>query len=73
MKLKNKLRKKLFPLNSDSNLEVGSEITFKNNTIGKLLISNPYPFGLLDTTKIDFTKMGNKEVLVGKHKAKIIL
>ena len=73
MKLKNKLRKKLFPLNSDSNLEVGSEITFKNNTIGKLLISNPYPFGLLDTTKIDFTKMGDKEVLVGKHKAKIIL
>mgnify|MGYP001475636954 CR=1 FL=1 len=73
MKLKNKLRKKLFPLNSDSNLEVGSEITFKNNTIGKLLISNPYPFGLLDTTKIDFTKMGDKEVFVGKHKAKIIL
>ena len=73
MKLKNKLRKKLFALNSDSSLEVGSEITFKNNAIGKLLISNPYPFGLLDTTKIDFTKMGNKEVLVGKHKAKIIL
>ena len=73
MKLKNKLRKKLFALNSESSLEVGSEITYKNNKIGKLLISNPYPFGLLDTTKIDFTKMGNKEVLVGKHKAKIIL
>ncbi len=73
MKLKNKLRKKLFPLNSDSSLEVGSEITYKNNTIGKLLISNPYPFGLLDTTKIDLIKMGNKEVLVGKQKAKIIL
>ena len=73
MKLKNKLRKKLFALNSDSSLEVGSEITFKNNTIGKLLISNPYPFGLLDTTKIDLTKIESKEVLVGKHKAKIIL
>ena len=73
MKLKNKLRKKLFALNSDSSLEVGSEITFKNNTIGKLLISNPYPFGLLDTTKIDLTKTESKEVLVGKHKAKIIL
>ena len=73
MKLKNKLRKKLFPLNSDSSLEVGSEIVFKNNTIGKLLISNPYPFGLLDTTKIDLTKIESKEVLVGKHKAKIIL
>ena len=73
MKLKNKLRKKLFALNSESSLEVGSEITYKNNKIGKLLISNPYPFGLLDITKIDLTKMGSKEVLVGKHKAKIIL
>ena len=73
MKLKNKLRKKLFALNSDSSLKVGSEITLENNIIGKLLINNPYPFGLLDTTKIDFTKIKNKEVLVGQHKAKIIL
>ena len=73
MKLKNKIRKKLFALNSESSLEVGSEISFENNSIGKVLISNPYPFGLLDTTKIDLTKMVNKEVLVGKHKAKIIL
>ena len=73
MKLKNKLRKKLFALNSNSILKVGSEITLENNTIGKLLISNPYPFGLLDTTKIDFIKKESTEVLVGKHKAKIIL
>ena len=73
MKLKNKLRKKLFALKSNSSLEIGSEITLENNTVGKLLISNPYPFGLLDTSKIDLTKMQSKEVLVGKHKAKIIL
>ena len=73
MKLKNKLRKKLFALNSDSNLEVGSEISFENNSIGKVLISNPYPFGLLDIAKINLTNLKDKEVLVGKHKAKIIL
>ena len=73
MKLKNKLRKKLFALNSGSSLEVGSEISFENNLIGKILISNPYPFGLLDVTKINLTKLKDKEVLVGKHKAKIIL
>ena len=73
MKLKNKLRKKLFALKSNSSLEIGSEITLENNTVGKLLISNPYPFGLLDTSKIDLTKIESKEVLVGKHKAKIIL
>ena len=73
MKLKNKQRKKLFALSSNSSLELGSEITIENNSIGKILISNPYPFGLLDTTKIDLTKLQDKEVLVGKHKAKIIL
>ena len=73
MKLKNKLRKKLFALNSNSSLEVGSEINFENNLIGKILISNPYPFGLLDMTKVNLTQIKNKEVLVGKHKAKIIL
>ena len=73
MKLKNKIRKKLFALYSDSNLEVGSEITIENDSIGKILISNPYPFGLLDITKIDLLKLKDKEVLVGKHKAKIIL
>ena len=73
MKLKNKLRKKLFALNSDSSLEVGSEISFENNSIGKVLISNPYPFGLLDIAKINLTNLKDKEVLVGKHKAKIIL
>ena len=42
-------------------------------SIGKILISNPYAFGLIDTTKINLTKLKNKEVLVEKHKAKIIL
>jgi len=73
MKLKNKLRKKLFALNSNSSLEIGSEISFENNSIGKVLINNPYSFGLLDTTKIDLAKIRNKEVLVGKYKAKIIV
>ncbi len=73
MKLKNKQRKKLFALSSNSSLELGSEITIENNSIGKILISNPYPFGLLDTTRIDLAKLKDKEVLVGKHKAKIIL
>ena len=73
MKLKNKQRKKLFALSSNSSLELGSEITIENNSIGKILISNPYPFGLLDTTRIDLAKLKDQEVLVGKHKAKIIL
>ena len=38
--IKNKLRKKLLPLVSDENLEIGSEITLNGNQIGKLLIAN---------------------------------
>ncbi len=72
MKLKNKLRKKLLPLISEKNLEVGSEITFNGNQIGKLLIANPFPFGLINTFDKKVSELKNKEILVGKQKAKII-
>ena len=67
MKLKNRIRKKLFALNSDENLESGSEITFKNNIIGKLLIGKPYPFGLIDIFKINLNELIDKDVLIGKN------
>ena len=72
MKLKNKLRKKLLPLISDENLEIGSEITLNGNQIGKLLIANPYPFGLINIFDKKVSELKNKEILVGKLKAKII-
>tara|TARA_A100001011_G_scaffold337667_1_gene367982 strand:+ start:56 stop:928 length:873 start_codon:yes stop_codon:yes gene_type:complete len=72
MKLKNKLRKKLLPIMSKENLEVGSDITFNGNLIGKLLIANPYPFGLINIFDKKLSDLRNKEVLVGKQKAKII-
>ena len=72
MKLKNKLRKKLLPLISDENLEIGSEIILNGNQIGKLLIANPYPFGLINIFDKKVSELKNKEILVGKQKAKII-
>ena len=72
MKLKNKMRKKLLPIMSKENLEVGSDITFNGNLIGKLLIANPYPFGLINIFDKKLSDLRNKEVLVGKQKAKII-
>ena len=72
MKLKNKLRKKLLPLISDENLEIGSEITLNGNQIGKLLIANPYPFGLINIFDKKVSELKDKEILVGKLKAKII-
>ena len=72
MKLKNKLRKKLLPIVSKENLKIGSEITLDGNQIGKLLIANPYPFGLINIFDKKMSELKNKEILVGKQKAKII-
>ena len=72
MKLKNKLRKKLLPIISKENLKIGSEITLNGNQIGKLLIANPYPFGLVNIFDKKMSELKNKEILVGKQRAKII-
>ena len=72
MKLKNKLRKKLLPIVSKENLKIGSEITLDGNQIGKLLIANPYPFGLVNIFDKEMSELKNKEILVGKQRAKII-
>ena len=72
MKLKNKIRKKLLPLMSEDNLKIGSEITLNGDSIGKLLIGNPYPFGLVNIFNKNLSELKNKEILVGKQKAKII-
>ena len=72
MKLKNKLRKKLLPIVSKENLKIGSEITLDGNQIGKLLIANPYPFGLVNIFDKEISELKNKEILVGKQRAKII-
>ena len=72
MKLKNKLRKKLLPIISKENLKIGSEITLNGDQIGKLLIANPYPFGLVNISDKKMSELKNKEILVGKQRAKII-
>ena len=72
MKLKNKIRKKLLPLISEDNLKIGCEITLNGDSIGKLLIGNPYPFGLINIFNKNLSELKNKEILVGKQKAKII-
>ncbi len=72
MKLKNKIRKKLLPLISEDNLKIGSEIILNGESIGKLLIGSPYPFGLINIFNKNLSELKNKEILVGKQKAKII-
>ena len=72
MKLKNKLRRKLVPLKSDKKLKAGSDVNYKDIKIGKVLISEPYPFALIKTVDPDFSEFKDKEVLIENTKSKII-
>ena len=47
MKLGNKLRRRILPLKTSDELKDGSEIFFKNEVIGKVMISKPKAFGLI--------------------------
>ncbi len=71
MKLKNKLRKKLVAIKTEAKLKIGSELKFKNQTIGKVLIDKPFPFALIDLYQSDenFIK---KELMVENQKVTII-
>ena len=48
IKLKNKLSKRLFPINIiEGELSEGESIYYKENEVGKVLINNSYPFALV--------------------------
>ncbi|MFL2889497.1 MAG: YgfZ/GcvT domain-containing protein [Pelagibacteraceae bacterium] len=68
MKLKNKIRKKLFSVRSNEKLKVGSEITFINKTIGKILIDSPYPFALINLFNPDFLDFRDKDIFCENKK-----
>ena len=72
MKLKNKIRKKLFPIESQSKLNEGSEIFYNEKIVGKLLISEPYPFALINLFSPDLKEFSDKELTCDNQKVKII-
>ena len=71
MKLKNKLRKKLFPIETPSKLNEGSEIFYNEKPVGKILISEPYPFALINLFSPDFKEFCDKELVCDNQKVKI--
>ena len=73
MKLKNKLRRRLLPIKVEGKINIGSEIMFNNNKIGKVLINDPYPFGLIKLTEPDFSNFKNRHLTINGIKAKLIL
>ena len=72
MKLKNKIRRKLFAIKSQSKVEIDSEIFFNNKKIGKVVIADPYPFALINLYQPDFEEFRDKEIFIDNNKISII-
>ena len=68
MKLKNKIRKKLLPIKTNEKLDIGNEVMFNGKKIGKILISNPYPFALINLFDPNFSDFKDKEIFVKNKK-----
>ena len=72
MKLKEKLRRRLLPISSTEQLNLGEEIFYNKTKIGKILIEQPYPFGLIKVIDPNFEEFENKELLANDKKCKIL-
>ena len=72
MKLKEKLRRRLLPISSTEKLNLGEEIFYNKTKIGKILIEQPYPFGLVKVIDPNEEEFENKDLLVNNKKCKIL-
>ena len=72
MKLKNKLRRRLLAIKTNDSIEIGSELTFNNTKIGKVLIGGSYPFALIKIFDPEFSEFKDKELIVDNKKVRII-
>jgi len=72
MKLKEKLRRRLLPISSTEKLNLGEEIFYNKTKIGKILIEQPYPFGLLKVIDPNVEEFENKELLAKNKKCRIL-
>ena len=72
MKLKNKLRRRLLPISSSKKLNIGDEITYNDIKIGKILIDQPYPFGLIKVFEPNLEDFKDKVLLANNKECKIL-
>ena len=72
MKLKEKLRRRLLPISSTEKLNLGEDIFYNKIKIGKILIEQPYPFGLIKVIDPNIEDFENKELLANNKKCRIL-
>jgi folate-binding protein YgfZ len=72
IKLKDKLRKRLFSIETNGEIFENDLIFFNNKQIGKILISKPYPFALIKIFDPNLIEFLNKDLKCGNSLIKII-
>ena len=73
IKLRNKLRRRILPIQKISGeISENDVIKYKNNDIGKIMIGKPYSFALVKVIEPDLSEFTNTELICGKSKVKIL-
>jgi len=72
MKLKNKLRRRLLPIISNTKLKVSDEIKFKESVIGRVLIDGEYPFALIKLFDPEFKEFSKQNLKVNECDIQIL-
>ena len=73
IKLKNKLRRRILPVQKISgNVSESDVIKYKDHEIGKIMIDEPYPFALIKVVDPNLKEFINIELMCGKSKVKIL-
>ena len=71
MKLKNKLRRRLLPIFTNGKFEVGDSLMFNNTSVGNIIISKPYPFGLIKLFDPNLSDFKDKILNLNGYDAKL--
>ena len=73
IKLRNKLRRRILPIQKISGeISENDVIKYKNSDVGKILIDKPYSFALVKVVEPDLKEFTNTELICGKSKVKIL-
>ena len=72
MKLKNKIRRQLVSIKTNSNVKIGDEIKYNDSIVGRILIDKPYPFALIKLFDPDFSVFKDKKLKINDSNVEII-
>jgi len=73
MKLKNKVRRKLFPIVAKNNLKISDEIKFEDRVVGKVRINGAYPFALIKLFDPGFSEFYKEDLKVNETDIQILV